>query len=267
VQRYWAEQFDLMRRLVPAVRAREPESIHDLRAAGRRLKATVRIFRPLLRPRLAERLLLELDWYNAVLGRARDAEVVHEHMAELLSGHPGAQPLLDDLAAERERLAGKADAMLATDRVDQLDDLVEELTFKPWRRALRRGGRDPSRRQILRRVRWAERRVGLVWREIPAHEEDRREWEHRLRRRAKAARYAAEAVASAKHAADGKAERYAHVADVLGIVQDSVVVELVLAGRSDDLAVTAIAEQRRRSQEAERQLADAVEQALPASLR
>lgn len=42
VEGYWIEQIGLMRELPAAVTANEPESIHDLRAAGRRLKATIR---------------------------------------------------------------------------------------------------------------------------------------------------------------------------------------------------------------------------------
>lgn len=267
VERYWAEQLDLMRGLPPAVRAREPESVHDLRAAGRRLKATVRVFQPLVRHTLAERLLIELDWYNAVLGRARDAEVVHDHLAELLADRLDARPLLDELATEQERLAKKADAMLATDRADQLDDLVEELTFRPWRHSVRRGGKGPSRRQLHRRVRWAERRVALAWRGIGDHEAGRREQQHRLRRRAKSARYAVEATASSTQHGGELAQRYAHVADLLGVVQDAVIVERVLAGRPDDLAVIAFTEQRRRSQQAQGQVDAAVAEALPPSLR
>ncbi|MCI1749725.1 MAG: CHAD domain-containing protein, partial [Acidipropionibacterium sp.] len=57
VERYWAGQVDLMRSLPGAVRRREPDSIHDLRAAGRRLRATIRIYRPLLPQKQAARLL------------------------------------------------------------------------------------------------------------------------------------------------------------------------------------------------------------------
>ena len=82
VQQYWADQLELMRTLPAEVHSRQPESIHDLRAASRRLKATVRLYQPLLRPRLANNLIELLDWYNAQLGQARDAEVIAEEVAE-----------------------------------------------------------------------------------------------------------------------------------------------------------------------------------------
>ena len=51
---YWADQLELMRTLPAEVHSRgQPESIHDLRVASRRLKATVRLYQPLLSPRLA----------------------------------------------------------------------------------------------------------------------------------------------------------------------------------------------------------------------
>ena len=37
VQQYWADQLELMRTLPAEVHSRQPESIHDLRVASRRL--------------------------------------------------------------------------------------------------------------------------------------------------------------------------------------------------------------------------------------
>ena len=91
VQQYWADQLELMRTLPAEVHSRQPESIHDLRAASRRLKATGRLYQPLLRPRLANNLIELLDWYNAQLGQARDAEVIAEE-ADLLDERPEPVP-------------------------------------------------------------------------------------------------------------------------------------------------------------------------------
>ena len=105
VQQYWADQLELMRTLPAEVHSRQPESIHDLRAASRRLKATVRLYQPLLRPRLANNLIELLDWYNAQLGQARDAEVIAEEVADLLDERPGARAVIAALEAEARRTA------------------------------------------------------------------------------------------------------------------------------------------------------------------
>jgi len=257
VEGYWIEQIGLMRELPAAVTANEPESIHDLRAAGRRLKATIRVYRPLLRPQLAEALLAELDWYNSELGRARDAEVIHEHMAELFADRADAKPLLDELAGEQESLRQEAITILGGDRAAALVDLAGVMVAQPWRRSKARKGKGPTREQIMRRVGWAEQRVGQAWQEVDAHPEGRWAGLHLLRRRAKAARYAYESVAAARSGAAATARYYAELADLLGMVQDAVIVERVLAGRPGELTEYALDEQRRRSQAAEKRVADA----------
>lgn len=254
VQGYWGEQLDLIQRLPAAVETREPESVHDLRAAGRRLKATIRAFRPLLRPNLARRLLIELDWFNSELGKARDAEVVREHLAELLSGHPEAQPLLDELAAQQELSRLEAVEMLGSERVAYLLGQIEDLVVRPWQRATRRKGKGPTRRQILNRADWTEQRVAKAWPESDDQVATNSVGLHVVRRRAKAARYAFESIGDAYSRAGDKVKYYSGLSELLGIVQDSVVVERVLAAHPGEPARIALEEQRRRSAVAEEQV-------------
>lgn len=133
VQRYWADQLDLLLVLREQVRDREPDAIHDIRAAGRRLKATVRVLRPLIKRRLARELLDALDWYNGVLGHARDAEVIHDGTAEYLDQRPGSRAVIASLEAERSRTAHIADNLLTSAGADAVITLVRSLVDDPWR--------------------------------------------------------------------------------------------------------------------------------------
>lgn len=256
VQDYWRKQVDLMLRLPAALEAAEPEAVHDLRAASRRLKATLRVFRPLLRPRLSARVLVELDWFNSELGRARDAEVVHEHLTELLSGHPDARALLDDLAARRDQLRSEAIEMLGSDRAAQLIVLLERLVRRPWRSSVDRQSKGPGQNRIMKRVDWAQRRVSDAWQLSDDQLDADHAGLHLVRRRAKAARYGFESIEDACPAAEEQAEYYAELSELLGIVQDAVVVEQVVATYPGELAQIALAEQRRRSAKASEQARD-----------
>ena len=50
---YLRQQVDLLKSLDPLVRADEPDSVHQMRVAGRRLRSTLRTFRDIGRLRLA----------------------------------------------------------------------------------------------------------------------------------------------------------------------------------------------------------------------
>lgn len=271
VEQYWAGQVDLMGSLPGAVRGREPDSIHDLRAAGRRLRATIRIYRPLLRQKQAVRLLDGLSWYNGVLGEARDAEVAGQQVGKLLelvsasSSLPGSDELLARLATHQECAAAAADTMLSSGRSEALLRALSGFVAAPWRASLARGGRGPRRSQILRRVAWAERRASAVWEQfdsVSLANETLAPTRHQLRRRMKAARYAYESLGGTVTNACERAEQHARAADVLGEMQDAVVLEEVLSGDFSPAAQAVLAEQRRRSQEAAQRAAGIVQEAF-----
>ena len=261
VQQYWADQLALMRTLPAEVHSRQPDSIHDLRAAGRRLKASVRLYRPLVRPKLAEQVLTELDWYNSQLGQARDAEVIAEEVASLLGNRPGTRAVIAALDAERRRTAH----MLLSDRAAGVLELVAEVVADPWR-STGKTGAPPPRSEVFDRVRWAEKRVAREWRDGPRDREETLEWAHRLRRRAKAARYAAESVEGAMPGARKKAGQYARVATLLGIVQDTVVIKRALMVWPTALVTEPVAVRERLAEEARSEVPQAIREALPDDL-
>ena len=60
----------------PLVRRDQPDSVHQMRVAARRLRATLRSFRPILDASATAHLRDELRWLGQVLGAARDGEVL-----------------------------------------------------------------------------------------------------------------------------------------------------------------------------------------------
>lgn len=223
LHRYWNEQLELLRSMPQAVRDRQPEAIHGLRAAGRRTKATVRVYQPLLRQRASTEVIDALDWYNSVLGQARDAEVIHQIVVQELKSVRRARQVLTALDSERRRTAHLADKMLIGVRADRVVSLVAELVADPWL-----GEDAPSRKEVLACFDWAQRRVANTWQRGPSNGESLTDWQHRLRRRAKVARFAAEALSDVDPQFAAAATSYAKVSTVLGVVQDTAIINRTL---------------------------------------
>src|SRR5262249_17091294 len=74
---YLAEQVATMKALDPAVRGDEPDAVHQMRIAVRRLRATLRTFGGIIWPRqdgqAVDQLASDLKWLGTVLGGPRDA--------------------------------------------------------------------------------------------------------------------------------------------------------------------------------------------------
>lgn len=68
----------------------DPEAIHQMRVALRRLRSAFGIFRPLIQGPDLDRLKGEIKWLLGLLGPARDAEVfLAEIVDPVVLGHPG----------------------------------------------------------------------------------------------------------------------------------------------------------------------------------
>jgi CHAD domain-containing protein len=74
-----------------------PEPLHIARVATRRLRSTLRAFRPLLDQAWSRRLSDDLAWLGRCLGAARDADVLVQRLRE------SAAQLDDDFGAQRTR--------------------------------------------------------------------------------------------------------------------------------------------------------------------
>src|SRR5260370_32837503 len=75
VQAYLRGQVQALRSLEPMVRADEFDSVHQMRVATRRLRATLRTFGQVIRLSGTEHLAAELNWLGGLLGQARDSEM------------------------------------------------------------------------------------------------------------------------------------------------------------------------------------------------
>jgi CHAD domain-containing protein len=229
------EQLTEMKRQDPRVRQGLPGAVHDMRVALRRLRSALATFRPLLDRTVTEPLREELKWVGNVLGDARDSEVIHQRLAEAVAREP-VELLLGPVVARIDSDMGKAHReahdrsaeALRSDRyfalVDQLDALVAD---PPWTPV----AQDPAHQALARRMRndWKRLRARYAAANEATNAAGRDERLHDVRKAAKRARYAAEALAPLY---GGEARRFADAAkgiqSVLGDHQDSVVTQAVL---------------------------------------
>jgi CHAD domain-containing protein len=197
-----------------------------MRVGTRRLRSDLRTFRKLLDPEWVRAMRAELKWLGAALGDVRDLDVLLARLrAEGQDLEPHLNGLLEELEARREvareRLLG---ALRGQRYVNLLDRLVEAAAAPPLTAAADRPAKDALpklARRAWRKAARAGRRLSDTSPDADFHE---------VRKRAKQARYAAEAVAPALGGRRGReakafAKRAADVQDVLGELQDAVVAE------------------------------------------
>ncbi|WP_052709651.1 CHAD domain-containing protein [Streptomyces sp. NRRL S-495] len=227
-------QAEVLTGLDEAVRADEPDAVHRMRVACRRLRSAFRTYRRLLAPGATDELVAELRWLAAALGRARDQEVLGERLAARARELP-AECGPERVAAELER-RGKAEyrrvwpevlAALDSPRRRALaDGLAALLTDPPLRgRADRAAGPELTRVAAREQRRTADRiRTALA---DEGEEQDIAL--HEARKAAKRARYAGEtALPVAGRAAERYVTRMKAVQEVLGEHQDAVVASTAL---------------------------------------
>ena len=259
LQSFFERQYEQILTHDPGTRiGDDPEDLHDLRVAVRRLRAILKVAAPPLDRDWARELRRELGWLGDVLGPVRDLDVMLGHLrrAELGEEERAAfAPIQQRL--ERERTARRRSllAALKSARYRALLDRLEEAARRPATRSAR-----PSPDAVAATA-FAELRRAM--RKLDRAPSD--EALHRVRIKAKRARYAAELAAPAR----GKKVASFIVAaktfqDVTGEHQDAVVTAerlRALALESDPSAAFAagrIAErQEARRQEARVRLRDA----------
>ncbi|EIV92943.1 CYTH and CHAD domain-containing protein [Frankia sp. QA3] len=131
VHAYLAEHTAALLDRDPAVRVDEPEAVHDMRVAARRLRSTIQTFRPLFDAERAAVIEAGLREIGDVLGRPRDAEVQLARFSGELAGQP-VELVLGPVAARvqetllGERLRGR-EAALAYLRGERYLGFVETL--------------------------------------------------------------------------------------------------------------------------------------------
>jgi len=209
------------------VRAEEDDAVHDMRVGTRRLRSALATFRPFLDQRQTEPLRDEARWLGQELGRLRDAEVLAERLAAVVDEEPS-ELVLGPVATRVEvemrasQRAAREELLVALDSeryLDLLEDLHDLVDHPPWWPA-----HPPTPSRVRKRVAHAFRRVDDRAEEVPEEPGDARAAGlHEVRKAAKRARYAAEAVVPlfGKHASRS-ASRAEDLQDVLGEHQDSI---------------------------------------------
>ena len=225
------------------LRTDQPDAVHQLRVAARRLRSTMVSFRPVLDRTVTEPLREELSWFGGELATARDDEVALEHLRAVVAAEP-VELVLGPVAArlqqaelrEVESGAERARATLSDPRYLALLDALHAMLADP---PLTEGAAAPVRpvlRTATRRsVRKLRRRLTAA---REATEEARGAALHGVRKAAKQLRYTAE-VGRGEVPGLKRVRRAAkRVQTVLGERQDTVITRELCRS----LGVTAFAE-------------------------
>jgi len=222
VRRAVAEAIEALLVWDRAVRADAPDAVHQMRVTTRRLRSLLTAAAPAFGLDDDAPVLDELRQLAAVLGEARDAEVLAERYrdalaalpAELVRG-PVSERLVD--GARRRYRTGhrRVLAALRSPRYFRLLDTLEELAAADLAAAAEPIG-DGDARAGLRAAHKQVRRAAKAARKAAGTERD--EALHRIRKAAKRLRYTAAATGH-----DTLAERARQVQTLLGEHQDSVV--------------------------------------------
>ena len=214
------DQLEAIRAHDPGTRlGSDPEELHRMRVATRRLRAILRAVRSMFAEDAGEALREELAWLGTALGARRDLDVMREHLrgeTEALAPADRAAGL--GLLRRLEREGGPARehllAALESPRYLQLLDRLEETIAHPPVADAALSLHDVAAK--------AFRKLRRTVKELPDEPADADF--HRVRIRAKRARYAAElAVPTEGHAAERFVDRVKKLQDVLGEHQDAVV--------------------------------------------
>ncbi|WP_434743176.1 CHAD domain-containing protein [Micromonospora sp. SH-82] len=220
----------------PLVRSRVPvpgshrSALQQMRVGCRRLRSDLRTFAPLVVPEWSRPLREELRWLAGVLGAARDVEVLRARLRRTADADPlgpldaGAVDRLDAaLAARQETALAEVDEALRSPRYVALTDALVLAARAP---RLRPRAAAPAAEKLPRLVRRPWRKltasVGVDAAGLdPLGPDDH--W-HEVRKEAKRARYAVNAVAGVVGKdARRLAEALADVQRLLGEHQDAAV--------------------------------------------
>lgn len=236
---------------VAGVLAQDAESLHQMRVGLRRLRAALGLFKT--RVQLPAALQRDLDWLAALLGKARDWDVLMAGTLELVtvdtSNWTRARQALLNGAASHAALAHQAvQRALRSRRYRHLAAaLAGWIAGREWRqpqdgvwpgklgRPVRKGMQpllDQARRRLRKRLRHVHRinHGNHVGQADAANAANAADW-HRARIAAKKARYAAEFFQSLLPARALKEElrRLKAMQDVLGSLNDLAIADTLLA--------------------------------------
>ncbi len=213
----------------PDARLNDPEGVHQMRVAARRLRGHLRTFSSLVEPEWSDAIIEELRWLARALGEVRDLDVLVAHLTEAAEDlRAEITPMLDSLEERRAMARQSLKEILNSERYIAL---VERLIKAAKVPALTDAAREPCRSSLPRLVR-------QTWEPIAGAVKDLREGGtderyHKVRIEAKRMRYAAEAAVPCLGRQLGRdalrfAQHAEEVQNVLGARQDWVVMRQTL---------------------------------------
>lgn len=229
---YAGEQRDAIVANDPGVRHGDPEAVHRMRVATRRLRSTLQTFRPLWTREQGDFLRGELKWLAARLGEVRDGQVLSGRLTAAVDREgpdfaPVGARVREHLGSSVESGHGTLRAALDDTRylrlLDELDDLVDSPPVGAT-----------GDRAVRRRARTALDKADALLDAAGGDADERDEHLHEARKAYKRARYAVEVfVPTVGKPAKRLVERLTDLQDVLGSHQDSVVARQVLREVAD----------------------------------
>jgi CHAD domain-containing protein len=241
---YVGEQFDALRRADVGTRLDAEDSVHQLRVSARKLRAALRTFGSILDKEATAPVIAELRWLGGQLALARDTEVTEARLKEQLDDVPGElvfgplrQYLTRYFAREAEKGRAQAAEVLSGKRYLALLRSLDALLDDP---PLTAKARKPAKSGLRKPLRKAARKLRAA--EAATHRLEGAELEtalHEVRKKAKRARYAADAVSPVYGKKLRKWRKHVKaVQTALGKYQDTVVGKatlrrLVISGHAD----------------------------------
>ncbi|MGW0517565.1 CYTH and CHAD domain-containing protein [Crossiella sp. NPDC003009] len=211
------------------IRRDKPDAVHQMRVATRRLRSTLRAYGKVIDREQTGRLSDELKWLGAVLGEARDLEVLHHRFTQHIQDTPDELVLgpvkarvdghyRQEAAAARKKVLAELDGQRYLDLLCLLEFALSEPP--PTRLATH-----PAKDVLPQQVRRAYRKLDRAMTEAATKDGPEQELAlHEARKAAKRARYAAEALEPVfgKNATRFR-KRMKNIQTLLGHHQDAVV--------------------------------------------
>ena len=207
---------------------RDPEFVHQMRIALRRLRSALRAFRKATGPDLESRVRADLHWITQATGKARDLDVLAtETLPAMRKAYPGgdAAALMRRLAARRREARDEVRAALLSPRYARLMLAFARTLAQPRAEAGEAGEslREFAARALRKRhERWTRAAKGV---ELMGQVE-----RHHVRIGAKRLRYVAEGFATlyGRKRMAAYLDRLSRLQDDLGRANDASVAERLL---------------------------------------
>jgi CHAD domain-containing protein len=211
---------------------RDPEDLHEMRVAVRRLRAILRAGRAMFEREWTESLRGELKWLGTALGHVRDLDVLRASLQSRVRSLPAPERrigavLIDDIDKDCAKARGSLRTALAGPRYRRLRRRLDAALRRPRVVAPELSLPDVAAKEF--------EKLRSAVKDLPKHPGDADL--HAVRIKVKRARYAAELV---RETAGRAGERFLDQAkalqDLLGDHQDSVVLERRLRETPDRAA-------------------------------